>query len=94
MSGAPTLMHRRLKPSPFLPDLAEIVRKDHLTSTETLYQLRLTDGSEHIFRNRLGTCRQGDPTSILGLIDISRSRRIDAVSDTSRNRSQHTVLDN
>jgi sulfhydrogenase subunit gamma (sulfur reductase) len=29
-----------------MPDLAEIVRKDRLTATETLYQLRMSDGSE------------------------------------------------
>lgn len=29
-----------------MPDLAEIVRKDRLTETETLYQLRLSDGTE------------------------------------------------
>ncbi|MCZ7664267.1 MAG: FAD/NAD(P)-binding protein [Thermoleophilia bacterium] len=40
------LAERRLKPSPFLPDLAEIIRKDRLTATETLYRLRLADGSE------------------------------------------------
>lgn len=38
--------HRRLKPSPFLPDMAEIVRKDRLNATETLYRLRMSDGSE------------------------------------------------
>lgn len=32
--------------SPFLPIPAEIVRKDRLTDTETLYQLRLADGTE------------------------------------------------
>ena len=42
----PTIAHRRLKSSPFLPDLAEIVRKDQLTATETLYQVRLSDGTE------------------------------------------------
>lgn len=41
-----TTTHSRLKPSPFLPDMAEIVRKDRLNATETLYQLRLSDGSE------------------------------------------------
>ncbi|MHB8870771.1 MAG: FAD/NAD(P)-binding protein [Thermoleophilia bacterium] len=41
-----TTTHGRLKPSPFLPDMAEIVRKDRLNATETLYQLRLSDGSE------------------------------------------------
>lgn len=46
MNMVPTIAHRRLKSSPFLPDLAEIVRKDRLTATETLYQLRLNDGSE------------------------------------------------
>ncbi len=32
--------------SPFLPAPAEIVRKDRLNDTETLYQLRLADGTE------------------------------------------------
>jgi len=32
--------------SPFLPRSAEIIRKDRLNDTETLYQLRLMDGSE------------------------------------------------
>ncbi|GAB4252235.1 MAG: FAD/NAD(P)-binding protein [Thermoleophilia bacterium] len=44
--STPATVHRRLKPSPFLPDLAEIVRKDRLTAAETLYQLRLVDGTE------------------------------------------------
>ncbi|MBU2602379.1 MAG: FAD/NAD(P)-binding protein [Actinobacteria bacterium] len=35
-----------LKPSPFLPDMAEIVRKERLNPTETLYVLRLTGGAE------------------------------------------------
>jgi sulfhydrogenase subunit gamma (sulfur reductase) len=37
---------RRLRPSLFSPDMAQIVRKDRLTDSETLFQLRLTDGSE------------------------------------------------
>jgi sulfhydrogenase subunit gamma (sulfur reductase) len=37
---------RRLRPSLFSPDMAQIVRKDRLTDSETLYQLRLADGSE------------------------------------------------
>ena len=37
---------RRLRPSLFSPDMAQIVRKDRLTDSETLYQLRLSDGSE------------------------------------------------
>ena len=37
---------RRLRPSLFSPDMAQIVRKDRLTDTETLYQLRLADGTE------------------------------------------------
>lgn len=41
-----TTTHSRLKPSPFLPDMAAIVRKDRLNATETLYRLRLLDGAE------------------------------------------------
>jgi sulfhydrogenase subunit gamma (sulfur reductase) len=37
---------RRLHPSPFVPEAAQIVRKEHLTATETLYQFRLNDGGE------------------------------------------------
>lgn len=41
-----TTPHGRLKQSPFLPDMAEIVRKERLNPTETLYVLRLADGAE------------------------------------------------
>ncbi len=46
MVNTQTTPHGRLKQSPFLPDMAEIVRKERLNPTETLYVLRLTDGAE------------------------------------------------
>ena len=41
-----TPIPRRMQPSLFTPDFAEIVHKERLNETEVLYQLRLQDGTE------------------------------------------------
>jgi NAD(P)H-flavin reductase len=46
MMAVSTAMPRRLKLSLFTPDFAEILRKDRMSETEVLYQLRLTEGGE------------------------------------------------